>query len=149
MVMDQEPSNEPHQIKAPDGSPLPHPRALAFLGDAVFEVKLRELAVQQGFNQSDDLHRFTTQRVNATAQAGLLQHLKPHLSENELEIVRQARNVAVGATRRSDQATYRQATSFEALIGFLFLTHHDRLEKLWSDVMVPYLLEEQPLNPKK
>jgi ribonuclease-3 family protein len=109
---------------------LPHPRALAFLGDAVFEIFLREMAVARGLSQSKDLHTFTTERARATAQVALLHELKPLLTEAELEIVRQGRNVAVSTARRSEQAAHRQATGFEALLGALYLTDQKRLEHL-------------------
>lgn len=110
---------------------LPHPRALAFLGDAVFELFLRELAVEQGLSHSRDLHDFTVKRAKASGQVALLHHLKPSLTEAELEIVRQGRNVGVGVGRRSDQAAHRQATGFEALIGALHLANPQRLAALW------------------
>lgn len=123
-------------------SGLPHPRALAFLGDAVFELHVRQLAVARGMSQSDDLHRFTTARVNAARQADLLAALQDHLSEPEKDIVRQARNQAVGASRRHDQALYRQATGFEALIGALFLTDPVRLQALWQ-LLEPVLCQPE------
>ncbi len=122
---------------------LPHPRALAFLGDAVFELHVRQLAVSQGMSQSDDLHRFTTARVNAARQANLLALLHDHLSEPERDIVRQARNQAVGASRRHDQALYRQATGFEALVGALFLSNPARLQAVWQ-LLEPVLRLDAP-----
>lgn len=111
---------------------LPHPRALAFLGDAVFEIFLRELAVAQDFSQSKDLHAYTTARAKATAQVALLHALKPHLSETELDILRQGRNVAVSTARRSAQAAHRQATGFEALLGALYLADRERLRQIFD-----------------
>lgn len=110
---------------------LPHPRALAFLGDAVFEIFLRELAVAQGWSQSKDLHDFTTRHAKASAQVALFHQLKPCLTEAELELVRQGRNVGVGTGRRSDQAAHRQATGFEALLGALHQVDPKRLDELW------------------
>lgn len=111
-----------------DSQNLPHPRALAFLGDAVFEIFLREQAVAQGLSQSKDLHAFTTARAKATTQVALLHELQPHLTEAELELIRQGRNVGVNAARRADQAAHRQATGLEALLGALYLTDRDRLQ---------------------
>lgn len=111
---------------------LPHPRALAFLGDAVFELHLRKLAVSKGFSQSKDLHDFTTRRARAGMQVHLLQQLKPFLTEAEQDLVRQGRNVGVSSARRSEQSAHRQATGFEALIGALFLSDRERLDVLMS-----------------
>lgn len=118
---------------------LPHPRALAFLGDAVFELFLRELAVGQGLSQSRDLHDFTTRHAKASAQVALFHHLKTFLSDAELELVRQGRNVGVGTGRRSDQAAHRQATGFETLLGALALQNPERLTELWT-LARPWLL---------
>lgn len=119
-------------------APLPHPRALAFLGDAVFEMFIRERAVQQGLSHSKDLHAFTTAFAKASAQVTLMHHLKPYLSDKELEWIRQGRNVGVSAGRRSDQSAHRQATGFEALLGALYLTDRARLTDLWA-LAEPYL----------
>ena len=125
---------------------LPHPSALAFLGDAVFEIFLRELAVQQGYAHSKDLHAFTTQRAKASAQVTLLHHLKPNLTEAELEIVRQGRNVGVSSGRRSDQAAHRQATGLEALFGALHLTNQERLSVILA-MAKPLLEQDLPPLP--
>ncbi len=109
---------------------LPHPRALAFLGDVVFEMFLRELAVAKNLSHSKDLHAFTTARAKAAAQVELLHQLKPHLTEAELEIVRQGRNVGVSVGRRANQADHRQATGLEALLGALHLSNQARLQEI-------------------
>lgn len=116
---------------APEFANLPHPRALAFLGDAVYEIFLREWAVElHGKAQSKELHGFTVALARATAQVALLHHLQSHLTEQELEIIRQGRNMGVGVSRRSEQATHRQATGFEALLGALHLQRPERLKQL-------------------
>ncbi len=120
---------------------LPHARALAFLGDAVFELFLRELAVGQGLSHSKDLHDFTVRRAKASGQVELLHHLKPWLTEAELEMVRQGRNVGVSAGRRADQAAHRQATGFETLIGALHLSNPARLAEL-CELAKPLLMQD-------
>lgn len=110
-----------------------HPRMLAHLGDAVYELRVRELAVELcGHQKLDDLHRFTTQRVQATFQAQLLDILMPDLTEAEQTMVRQARNIPTTARRRSDQQSHRQATALEALIGALYRDNPERLQELWQ-----------------
>lgn len=102
--------------------PLPHPRALAHLGDAVYELWVRELALTQASDHTKELHRYTTKRVNASVQAALLSELLPMLSDEELALVKRAQNMPVSTGRRSNQATHRRATAFEALIGYWHLT---------------------------
>lgn len=118
------------------GAKLPHSRALAFLGDAVFELRVREWAVARGIEQSRALHGFATRRVRAETQAALLHALQDQgiLSKAELEIIRQGRNLGVGAGKRMAQSDYRQATGLEALIGALHLADQPRLEALWTGI---------------
>ena len=106
--------------------PLPHPRALAHLGDAVYEVWIREAAlVEHDNNQA--LHTFTTRRVNAVIQAELLQRMLPGLSEELKALVKRAQNMPVTSSRRSNQAVHRKATAFEALIGYWYLQEPDQI----------------------
>jgi ribonuclease-3 family protein len=91
------------------------------LGDAVYELWVREEAICHS-DKSQDLHRFTTARVNADTQARLLEELSPTLSELEMDLIRRAQNMPVPASRRSNQAIYRKATAFEALVGWWYLT---------------------------
>ena len=127
------PSDEAGAVAGPGFSDLPHPRALAFLGDAVYEIFLRQWAVEvHGNAQSKELHGFTVTLARATAQVALLHYLQPQLTADELEIIRQGRNVGVGTSRRAEQATHRQATGFEALLGALHLQRPERLQTLFA-----------------
>lgn len=109
-------------------APLPHPRALAFLGDTVFELFLRERAIAKGFSHSKDLHHDTSTWANASAQVSLLHQIHPSLSPTEQDIVRQGRNVGVGSNRRAGQADHRLASGLEALLGALYLQDKERLQ---------------------
>ena len=103
---------------------------LAHLGDAVFELYEREKETQ-GQATVERLHKKVVSRVNSREQARLLLVLKPLLSEAEADIVRRARNLKPTSFRRNvEQSVLRQATAFEALIGYLYLTDEDRLQEL-------------------
>jgi len=105
-------------------------RNLAHLGDAVFELFEREREVIAAATVKK-LHNQVVSRVNSKEQSRLLEILKPNLTEDELDIVRRARNLKPGGFRRNvEQTTLRQATAFEALIGFRFLTDETRLQEL-------------------
>jgi ribonuclease-3 family protein len=108
-----------------------HTRALAHLGDAVYELHVRMLALQACADQAEQLHKFSIERASASFQAALLAQLDPHLTEAERDLVRRARNAPLSSARRSQQATHRLASGFEALIGYLYLTAPDRLATLW------------------
>jgi ribonuclease III family protein len=103
---------------------------LAHLGDVVFELFEREYETVSAVSV-EHLHKQVVARVNSHEQARLLTALKPLLTEAELDIVRRARNLKPGSFRRNvEQAVLRQATAFEALIGYLYLLDEDRLQDL-------------------
>lgn len=103
-----------------------HPRALAYLGDAVYELYVRQEALRHE-TMVERLHEYVIQRVRAEYQADLLETWQEALSAEEQEVVRRARNMPVSVGRRSQQALHRQATAFEALVGYWYLTQPDRL----------------------
>ncbi|HEY9775231.1 MAG TPA: ribonuclease III domain-containing protein [Planktothrix sp.] len=103
------------------------PRLLAHLGDAVFHLFEREREIMTA-SSVKEAHRRA--RVDASAQADLLDAINDQLTEAELEIVRRARNVKPASSHRSDQGVYRKATAFEALLGYLHLTDRERLQTI-------------------
>ncbi len=103
------------------------PRALAHLGDAVFHLFEREREIRLS-SSAKQMH--VRARVSASVQANLLDAITPELTFEELELVRRARNVRATVSRRAEQATYRRATAFEALLGYLYLTDMVRLRHL-------------------
>ena len=102
-------------------------RNLAHIGDAVWELFVREYTVFKTLN-SKLLHSLTTERVRASFQAELFNLIYDELNENEQEIARRARNASIPVARKNIQSEYRQATAFEALIGFWYLKDKDRLK---------------------
>lgn len=108
------------------------PLALAYIGDAVFEVAVRQHVMSRANLRPHHLHRESTKYVSAKAQAQLLALLEPQLTEDEKTIVRQGRNAKSGTTpKNADVLEYRHATAFESLVGYLYYTGaHDRLRQL-------------------
>lgn len=99
-----------------------NPLALAFIGDAVCDLHVRLALVAGEHPQARGLHEAAVAYVRAEAQAEALRRLDGQLTEAEQGIVRRARNARPGhPPRHADPAVYRQATAFEALIGYLFL----------------------------
>lgn len=105
------------------------PRQLAHLGDAVFALFEREREVIASTNVKQ-MHERVTARSSAAAQAELLEKILPSLNEEEQDIVRRARNIKAPSGRSGGQLIYRNSTSFEALIGYLYLTSQERLAEL-------------------
>ena len=91
-------------------------RNYAYLGDAVWEIFIREKTIQKT-NNSKLLHKITTEKVNTRFQCNLLNLITPKLTTEEQEIVKRARNLPIPVGRRHIQTEYRQATAFECLIG--------------------------------
>ena len=103
----------------------------AHIGDAVWEVFVREYTIQKTSN-TKILHKITTDRVNASFQKEMLDLITPYLTEKESEMVRRARNLSIPVGRKNIQATYRPATAFEVLIGFWYLCDKVRLEYFYN-----------------
>ena len=97
--------------------------ALAFLGDAVYEIYIRKYVMETGEMRADRLHRLAVRYVCAEGQAKAVRKLvKDFLTEEESEVVRKARNrKSVSKSRSADAITYKMATAFEALLGYLYL----------------------------
>ena len=104
---------------------------LAHLGDAVFHLFEREKEI---FNAGTAraMHKKVNSRVNAEKQAEFLDLLTSHLNEQELDLVRRARNVKASNLKRAMQVVSRKATAFEALLGFLYLEDPTRLRYILS-----------------
>lgn len=108
------------------------PLALAFLGDAVWEIYARNHCLNLGIHRPRDLQRQATRYVSAVAQAEALRLLEPVLTADEQDVIRRGRNQKSSHTRRNvDVVLYRLATGFEALVGYLYATgKRDRLDEL-------------------
>lgn len=108
------------------------PLTLAYLGDALYEAFVRERLLDRGHVKVNDLHRSAMRYVRATAQAEVLHHLLPELTEQEQDVVRRGRNAKGHAAPKSaDAAEYSASTGFEALLGYLHLAGRaERLQQI-------------------
>ena len=91
---------------------------LAFIGDAVMTLWVRELLVSKGYQKPNDLQKLTSKYVSAKAQAYYLTQLidKNYFDENELEIIKRGRNAQTKTiAKNADVITYRLATGFEGV----------------------------------
>ncbi|NER39012.1 MAG: ribonuclease III [Oscillatoria sp. SIO1A7] len=109
------------------------PAALAYVGDAVYELYVRQTYLLPPKRQNT-YHKQVVAQVRAETQARHLQSLQPYLTETELDIIRRGRNAAIGRPKRVTLAIYQQATSLEALIGYLYLSDRDRLNELLAQL---------------
>jgi ribonuclease-3 family protein len=105
------------------------PIALAYIGDAVFELYVRSKLLMPPKRMASYHSQVVTQ-VRAESQAVHLAVLLPDLTDTEKDILRRGRNACVTKPRRLERHIYQQATGLEALIGYLHLTNPQRLEEL-------------------
>ena len=112
---------------------------LAYLGDAIYEVYIREALINKGINKVERLQEESVKYVSAKGQAKILDNLISTgiLNEEELEIVKRGRNYKRSAhPKNTDIVTYKYATGFETLIGYLYLTNKDRLNEILNQIEV-------------
>jgi len=108
------------------------PLTWAYVGDAVYELYIRNHLVNQMKSKPHKLHLEAIQYVKAKSQADLLARLQSELSEEEKDIVRRGRNTeSHHIAKNATVEEYMYSTAFESLIGYLYLTKQDeRLEKI-------------------
>ena len=93
---------------------------LAYLGDAVWELRVREYAIDKGYN-IHNLNKFVKTMVNAKAQSKVLKEIFEELSEEEKMIVGRAKNSNIKTFPKSCTIMeYKESTAFEALVAFLY-----------------------------
>ena len=108
--------------------------ALAYMGDAVFEVAIRDYLLGTGKTKPNQLHQTATRYVSAKAQARMIAEMLESelLTEEEISYYKRGRNSKINTkAKNTDIQTYLHSTGFEALIGFLYLTkQQERLDTL-------------------
>lgn len=105
------------------------PSALAYLGDAVYELYVRQSLVFPP-QRIQAYHQQVVSWVRAESQAAKLDRLLVHLTESELAIVKRGRNASPQRLKRVDPEIYQKATALETLVGYLHLTDPERLALL-------------------
>ena len=99
------------------------PLMLAYIGDAVYELAVREHLLHSGMVKMDRLHSAAVAYVNASRQSQLWGEIEAFLSPEQREVFRRGRNAKSGhQPPHSTVGEYRRATGLEALIGYLHLT---------------------------
>ena len=105
------------------------PVVLAYIGDAVYELVIRTILVDQGNRQANTLHNKVSSYVKASAQAAMVEAFLPELTEEELSYFKRGRNAkTVSMAKHATMHDYRHATGFEALMGYLYLT--DQMKRM-------------------
>ena len=121
------------------------PLTLAYIGDAVFDVIIRSILVNKGNTAVNNLHKRASSVVKAGTQAAFVKAIMDALTEEEADYYRRGRN-SKPHTKAKNATTmdYLDATGFEAVMGFLYLTDNmDRacelvnlgIERLGLDIL--------------
>ena len=115
------------------------PLTLAFIGDAVFEVMVREKLVCEGNRSVKKLHAGSGEMVRCDAQAQAVEAILPLLTEEEQDILRRGRNAhPMHTPKNADAGVYHIATGFECLMGYLYLKGEiERLRELCTVIFEP------------
>lgn len=110
--------------------------ALAYIGDAIYEVFVREYLLDKGLTKPAMLQKNATKFVAAKAQAKIISAMDEvdFLTEYELTYFKRGRNAHSKTTaKNTDVVTYRISTGFEAVVGILHLTQQkERLQEFWD-----------------
>lgn len=117
---------------------LLNPLVLAFAGDAIYEVMVREYLINNNREMLvHKLHKEAVSFVKAHAQSEFMKQLKDELTEEEFAIYKRGRNAKSGTVpKNADVQEYREATGFEAVFGFLYLTgQNERLNNMFKKII--------------
>lgn len=112
--------------------------SLAYIGDAVMSLYVRELLLSKGYQKPKMLQQQSVRYVSAKAQASFVKTLKEQefFNEEEWSIIMRGRNTHTKSkAKNADMIEYRYATGLEALFGHLYLTkQEERLTELWEQI---------------
>lgn len=112
------------------------PLDLAFAGDAVYGLLVREYLLKSGSRPVKELHTLAVEMVRAEAQAKAAHIIMPMLSPDETAVYKRGRNAKVGGIpKNATPGEYHSATGLEALFGWLYLNGSgDRIEELFDAI---------------
>ena len=115
---------------------------LAYLGDSVYELLIRDYFLKQGLNKVNNLQNKVTNYVSAKAQSKYVQYLIDNniLNKEELDIVKKGRNAKVNShPKNTDILTYKWATALETLFGYLYIKE----DKMRINELINIILGEE------
>jgi ribonuclease-3 family protein len=112
---------------------------LAYVGDAIYELRIREYILSTGYQDVNKLHKYAVKFTSGENQAKIIDYLiKENLiTEEEISYFKRGRNSGHSKNRRSISViSYKKATGFEAMIGYLYLENKkERLDEILDIVI--------------
>ncbi len=112
--------------------------AQAYLGDAIYELYIRKYLLQKGIEKVNELQKESIKYVSATNQSLFLKKMidEKFLSDEEIDIVKRARNHKSHKSKTTDIITYKHSTALEALIGSLYLNKNiERIDEIMNYIL--------------
>ena len=112
------------------------PLTLAYLGDCVYELLVREALVRKGNKPNGKLHSEATKFVSCKGQSDTFLRIESILSEEEIAVFKRGRNAHSVPNKNNDADEYRRATGLETLFGYLRLCGNDeRIDELFKEII--------------
>ncbi len=110
---------------------------LAYLGDAVYELLIREQLIRNGETKVDTLHKQAIQFTSAEGQHEAFRKIEAVLTEEEIAVFKRGRNAKTDRKAKNQSLSdYRQGTGLEALFGYLYLAKQtDRINALLAIIV--------------
>ena len=116
---------------------MKNPLVYAYIGDSVYETYVRKYLVSKDLSKMKDIQKESLNYVSAKSQRKVYEIIENKLTDEEKEIFKWGRNAKGGKSKASDIVTYRIATGFECLIGYLYLNNKiERVDEIMSFILV-------------
>lgn len=111
-----------------------NPQVLAFVGDAVYSLYIRQWIVLTDNSKVKDLHSHVTNFVKASGQSNFIEKLLPLFNEDEMSVFKRGRNYkTISTAKNASIIDYKRATGLEAVFGYLYLSgKKERLNEMLS-----------------
>ena len=98
------------------------PLTFAYIGDAIYELVIRTMIVDEANRSANDLHKKSSEYAKASAQAKLAEILMDDFDEEELAVFKRGRNTKINSKAKNASFNdYKKATGFETVMGYLYL----------------------------
>ena len=110
---------------------------LAYLGDAAYELYVREYLIKEGISKVNDLQKISLNFVSAKSQRKILENLENDniFTDEEQIIIKRGRNASSHRSKNTDIITYKKSTGLECLIGYLYLNDKERYQKIMERIV--------------
>lgn len=106
---------------------------LAYMGDVCWSFFIREQLIGTGIYNVQILSTLASEMVSAKWQSRIFFEIRELLDERELKVCRRGRNTSSSVPKSATVEEYREATAFESLLGYLYLSgRKERLDFLMN-----------------